>query len=114
MTEEKLYDIPLRKSFSESGRRKKAPHAIKAVRDFIAKKTRSENIILGSGVNELIWARGVSHPPSKIRVKVKKDGDKVFADLITTEVRKEAATEEKKEAADKNSEQPKQGEQKKV
>jgi len=34
--------------------------------------------------------------------------------VITTEVRKEAATEEKKEAADKNSEQPKQGEQKKV
>ncbi|MBI3412926.1 MAG: 60S ribosomal protein L31 [Candidatus Aenigmarchaeota archaeon] len=111
MTEEKLYDIQLRKSFSESSRRKKAPHAIKAVRDFVAKNTRSENVILGTGVNELVWSRGVSHPPSKIRIKVKKDGDKVFADLISAEPEKEAVKTEDKT---KSEEQPKKDEEKKA
>ncbi|MBI4177635.1 MAG: 50S ribosomal protein L31e [Candidatus Aenigmarchaeota archaeon] len=103
MTEEKIYDIPLRKYYTESGRRKKAPHAAKGVRDFIARKTRSSNVLLSTGVNELIWSRGVSHPPAKIRVRVKKDGDKVVADLISAE----PPVKEKEQQA-KVSESPKQ------
>ncbi len=107
MTEEKIYNIPLRKFFTESGRRAKAPHAIKGLRELLSKKTRSDDVVLSTGINELIWARGVSHPPAKIRVKVRKEGEKVFAELISAtpvEIKKEN-TEVKKEgvaqAADK-------------
>lgn len=115
MTEEKIYDIPLRKFYTESSRRKKAPHAVKGVRDFIAKKMRSENVFLSPGVNELLWSRGVSHPPAKIRVKVKKEGDKVIADLIAIEAKKGGA-EIKKEVEETKKEEPgaKQEEQKKA
>lgn len=111
MTEEKIYDIPLRKFYNESGRRKKAPHAVKGVRDFIARKMRSANVLLSPGVNELLWSRGVSHPPAKIRVKVKKDGDTVTADLIS------AAAPAKKEEQPKDNQgkgpgSPKQEEKK--
>ncbi|MBI2085666.1 MAG: 60S ribosomal protein L31 [Candidatus Aenigmarchaeota archaeon] len=98
MTEEKIYDIPLRKFFTESGRRQKAPHAVKGLRELLSKKTRSNDVVLSTGINELIWARGVSHPPAKIRVKVRKDGEKVFAELISvTPVEPKKEAEIKKE-----------------
>ncbi len=80
--DEKIYDVPLRRYFTESGRRKKAPHAIKGVRDFISKKARSNNIVIGEDINRTIWARGVSKPPAKIRIRVRKDGDKAIAELV--------------------------------
>lgn len=94
MTDEKIYDIPLRKFYAESTRRKKAPHAVKGVRDFIAKKTRSANVLLSTDVNELLWSRGIAHPPAKIRVKVRKDGDKVVVDLISVAGRSETKKED--------------------
>lgn len=106
MTDEKIYDIPLRKFYTESSRRKKTPHAVKGVRDFIAKKTRSENVVLSTNVNELLWSRGVSHPPARIRVKVKKEGDKVIADLITVEAKKGAAEIKKEESPEAKKEEP--------
>ncbi len=82
--DEKIYDVPLRRYFTESSRRKKAPHAVKGVIDFISKKTRSNNIVIGEDINRSIWARGISKPPAKIRVRVKKDGDKIVAELVGT------------------------------
>ncbi len=115
MTDEKIYDIPLRKFYTESSRRKKAPHAVKGVRDFIAKKTRSANVLLSTDVNELLWSRGVSHPPAKIRVKVRKDGEKVIAELISTAPITEPKKEETpKETAENSSEPEKKDEQKKA
>ena len=116
MTDEKIYDIPLRKFYNESSRTKKAPHAAKGVREFVTKKTRSANVILSTDVNELLWSRGISHPPAKIRVKVKKDGEKVMVDLISAVPKVEAKKEDapKEAAKDKSSESIKQEEQKKV
>ncbi len=80
--DEKIYDVPLRRYFTESGRRKKAPHAIKGVIKFISKKSRSNNIVIGEDINRSIWARGISKPPAKIRIRVRKDGDRVIAELV--------------------------------
>ncbi len=113
MTEEKIYDIPLRKFFTESGRRQKAPHAVKGLRELLSKKTHSTDVVLSTGINELIWARGVSHPPAKIRVRVRKDGERVFAELISAtpvETKKEN-TEVKKEDVEQPIEQVKQKDQ---
>lgn len=114
MTEEKIYDIPLRKFYTESSRRKKAAHAVKGVRGFIARKTRSGNVILSTAVNELIWSRGVAHPPAKIRVKVKKEGEKVMADLISATPATETKKENSGAAENKIPEPKKQEEQKKA
>ncbi len=113
MTDEKIYDIPLRKFYTESTSKKKVPHAVKGVRDYIAKRTRSQNVLLSTDVNELLWSRGISHPPAKIRVKVRKDGEKVIAELISaTPAAELKAGEAPKEAAADGSELKKQDEQK--
>ncbi|MBI4167727.1 MAG: 50S ribosomal protein L31e [Candidatus Aenigmarchaeota archaeon] len=113
MTDEKIYDIPLRKFYTESASKKKVPHAVKGVREFIAKRTRSQNVLLSTDVNELLWSRGISHPPAKIRVKVRKDGEKVIAELISaTPVAELKKEETSKEAVVDSPELKKQDEQK--
>ena len=113
MTDEKIYDIPLRKFYTESTSKKKVPHAVKGIRDYIARKTRSANVSLSTDINELLWSRGISHPPAKIRVKVRKDGEKIIAELISkTPVTEPKKEEVSKEAVVNNSEPEKQDEQK--
>jgi len=70
---EKIFTIPLRKA-KDSPKTKRAPRAIKEIRIYLAKHLDAdiENIWLEKELNELIWARGITHSPSKIRVRAVK------------------------------------------
>ncbi len=73
MTNEILMNIPLRKAF-RSSRRRRADTAIKIVKESVAKFTKSElkNVWIDSKINEEIWKRGRFNIPSSISVKVLK------------------------------------------
>lgn len=83
IVEERFYTIPLGKAWIAPSK-KRAPRAIKIIRDFIkrhmkvetlegSEEAESRKIIISNEVNEKIWERGIEKPPRKIRVKAVKD-----------------------------------------
>ncbi len=87
IVEEKFYTIPLRRAWI-SQRKKRAPKAIRIIKDFVKKhmKIRTEAVgdeeaellVVSNEVNEKIWNRGIERPPRKIRVRVVKDKEGVI------------------------------------
>lgn len=80
---ERIYTIPLRKSFHGKPYYKRARKAAITVKEFIAKHMKVpgrdlDKVKLDVYLNNEIWARGKSNPPAKIKVKAFKDGDIVY------------------------------------
>ncbi|MCC7557984.1 MAG: 50S ribosomal protein L31e [Methanobacteriaceae archaeon] len=71
---EKIYVIPLRK-VKNVPRTIRAPRAIRQIKEFIQKHTKSDEIKLDASVNEKIWERGIQKIPPKIKVKAVKEED---------------------------------------
>jgi len=87
IVEERFYTIPLGKAWV-APRNKRAPRAIRIIRDFIRrhmkleagkgeedKEAEQKKIIISNEVNEKIWSRGIEKPPRKIRVRAVKYKD---------------------------------------
>ncbi len=88
IVEERFYTIPLGKAWLVPPN-KRAPKAIRIIRDFIkrhmkleAKKEGEEEeevepkkLIISNEVNEKVWSRGIEKPPRKVRVRAAKDRD---------------------------------------
>ncbi len=72
--EEHVYIIPLREA-RRMPRWKRSNGAIKDIRKYLAKHMKSEDVKLDQGINEKVWARGSTKPPSKIRVRAMKMED---------------------------------------
>ncbi|CAB50425.1 50S ribosomal protein L31e [Pyrococcus abyssi] len=80
--EEVIFTVPIRKIKKIVPRWKRAPRAVKFVREFVARHAKAQEVIISTKVNEKIWERGIEKPPSRLRVKVKveeedRDGKKV-------------------------------------
>ena len=70
--EERIYTIPLRKA-KRSQRKKRSPKAIRELKDFLRRHTKTDDIKIDSKLNEKIWEKGIEKSPSKVRVRVKKE-----------------------------------------
>ena len=75
-TVERVYTINLGKVLLSPNNRR-AKRAINMIREFAVHHMRSENVKMEEDVSHLVWARGIRHPPRKIRVKLTKDEDGV-------------------------------------
>ena len=125
---ERVYNVPLRKEYMKAPNWKRTPKAVRALREFIAKHMKSDNVIIGKYANQLLWKDGIKNPPHHIKVNaVKDDKDKVMVELVDLpgkakreaeklkelEKRKEAAKkEEVKIAAEKKEEKSEEKEKK--
>ena len=68
---------------------------MRALKEFLVKHTKSDNIKIGKYLNQTIWKNGPKNPPSKVKINVVKDKDNlVNAELVD-------APEEKKEVIEK-------------
>ena len=65
------------------------------IREFASKHMKSENIKIEEEISHLVWARGIRHPPRKIRVKMTKDEDGNII-VSTYQEEKKIEKEEKK------------------
>ena len=88
IVEERFYTIPLGKAWIVPPN-KRAPKAIRIIRDFIRRhmklearvegeeedETELKRVIISNEVNEKIWSRGIENPPRKIRVRAAEDKD---------------------------------------
>ena len=105
---ERIYTINLGKVLL-SPKNQRAKRAINMIREFATKHMKSENIKIEEEVSHLVWARGIRHPPRKIRVKITKDDGNV----IVSNYQEEKTVEETSKKGDKKSEgKPKKGDKK--
>lgn len=95
MAEEKIYTVPLGTTRKKS-RQKRAPYAMKIVKNYLIRHTKVKEIKIGKHLNEEIWRRGIRKPPRRVRIKTVKDGDVLKAELIGFEY-EEFKTKPKKE-----------------
>ena len=115
--EERIYTVPLGDAY-EAVRNKRAPRAIRIVREFITKnmKAKDEKILLSAALNEYIWERSIQKPPRKVKVRVVKDTGKISAYLADEKIEEKKAEkkeEKKKEPkAEEKKEEPKPEEKK--
>lgn len=86
---ERIYTIPLGKAY-ESARNKRAPKAIKILRDFAVKHMKAEdgNVFLSEALNKYIWQRSIQKPPRKVKVRLIKDEGAVSAYLADEKIEK--------------------------
>ncbi len=109
---EREYIIPLRKEFQKAPKYKRAKKTIKALKEFLAKHMKSDNIKIGKYLNLKVWEHGIKNPPHKVKVKVEKfDDGLVKAELVGAPVekpkeekKKPVKKEEKKEVLPKEEE----------
>jgi large subunit ribosomal protein L31e len=74
---EREYTFNFRKAIKKVPRYKKTNKAVKTLKEFVARHMKVEDrdlnkVKLNKYVNEEIWMRGIDHPLTKIKVKVKK------------------------------------------
>ena len=95
---ERTYNVPLRKEYMKAPRWNRTKKAVTALRQFLAKHMKSENVRLSKELNEAMWKHGIKNPPHHIKVKaVKDDKGVVKAELMGAE-KPASKKAEKKEA----------------
>jgi large subunit ribosomal protein L31e len=94
---ERIYTINLGKVLL-SPNNQRAKRAINMIREFASKHMKSEKIKIEEEISHLVWARGIRHPPRKIRVKITKDEDD---NIIVSTYQEEKKVEEKPKKEEK-------------
>ena len=117
---ERVYNVPLRREFLKVANWRRTEKAVKALRQFIAKHMKSDNIILGRYVNKELWKNGIKNPPHHVKISAKKDDKgKVVVELAELpakakrELKKQETSKKEKEKVKKEESKAKEAEAKK-
>lgn len=96
--DEKVFTIPLRRTWVKQTRVKRAPTSIRTVQAYVEKHTAASEVKLSAGVNEFVWQSGAKKPPGKVKVNVRLEEGVAFARLPEEKLpQKEGKVEAKKE-----------------
>ena len=82
MSEQKMeeltrtYVVPLGVVY-EAPPYRRAKKAIIVIKEFATRHMKAKQVSIDSEVNELIWARGIRHPPRRITLEMERDEDGV-------------------------------------
>src|SRR3989344_3287635 len=80
---ERIYTIPLRREWLKAPAYKRSKKAMTAIREFLIKHMKSENVKLGRMLNMHVWEQGIKRPPHHVKITVVKyDDGLVRAELI--------------------------------
>lgn len=89
VTTDRVYNIPLRQEFQKAPKYKRAKKAVSAIKEFLVKHMKSDNIKIGTSINLKVWENGIKNPPHHVKVSVTKDDKgEVKAELFGIEVKK--------------------------
>ncbi|MEM5829450.1 MAG: 50S ribosomal protein L31e [Candidatus Aenigmatarchaeota archaeon] len=81
MPEERFLTINLRKELKKSRRVKRANRLVKLIREKVGKMFKGLEVKIDKSVNEEIWKHGAKKPPTRLRLKVKKEEKSVRVEL---------------------------------
>lgn len=102
-TLERTYNVPLRKEYMKAPRWNRTKKAVTALRQFLAKHMKSENVLLSKELNEEMWKHGIKNPPHHVKVKATKDDKGVVkAELFGAEKPVSKKKDKKEAKADKS------------
>ncbi len=93
---ERTYTIPLRREFLKVPKYKRAKKSVTAVKEFITKHMKCEEVRLGKYLNQALWEHGMRNPPARIKINVLKQDNKVLAELFGKEIKLEEKQVQKK------------------
>ena len=70
---ERTYNVPLRREFLKAPKWNRTKKAVSAVKKFISKHMKSDDVRLGKYLNLELWKHGIKNPPHHVKVECKKD-----------------------------------------
>jgi large subunit ribosomal protein L31e len=82
MSEQKMeeltrtYVVPLGVVY-EAPPYRRAKKAVIVIREFATRHMKAKQVSIDTEVNELIWSRGIKHPPRRITLEMERDEDGV-------------------------------------
>ena len=95
---ERVYIIPLRRETLKVPPFRKANKAMKAIKEFISRHMKSDEIMVGKYLNLQIWEHGAKNPPHHVKINATKDDKgKVFVELVDVPKEKPKVDETKKQ-----------------
>ncbi len=104
---EREYIIPLKRKTLGVPVYRKAKRAVNAIKEFMVRHMKSNDISMGKYLNEHIWRHGMKNPPGKVKVTAYKDDKgKVFVELFGAP--KDKPKEKKKGKKEGKKEAPKE------
>ena len=109
---ERTYTIPLRREYLKAPKYRRTEKASRALRDFLVKHMKSDNVNIGRFLNEFLWMHGMKNPPHHVKVNVAKVEGVVYAELFgkPLKITKEEKKKEEKKTEEKKEEKPKKTE----
>jgi large subunit ribosomal protein L31e len=75
MATTRTYNVPLRREFGKVQKYKRAKRALTALKTFLSKHMKSDNVKIGQTLNREVWKNGIKNPPHHIQVDVTKEDD---------------------------------------
>ncbi len=95
---DRVYTIPLAKA-KRAPTSKRAPKAIRVIREFLTRHMKSDEVYIGASINDLIWKNGIRRIPPRIRIHtIKNDEGQVRAELMGIDILFPEAKPEAEEA----------------
>ena len=99
---ERTYVVPLRKEWLKAPKYRRSKKAVTALKEFILKHMKGEEIKIGYHLNKEMWKHGIKNPPHKLKVNAKKDEKNVVkVELFGAPEEKPVEKKEKKPEAKK-------------
>ena len=80
----RVYMVPLRRAF-EAPKYRRSKVAVRIIREFTERHMKANEVKIEKGVNELIWSRGITNPPRRIRLEMERDEDGVVSVRLAPE-----------------------------
>lgn len=103
---ERVYNVPLRKKYQRAPRWKRTNRAVSALREFVLKHMKGEEVKIGKYLNTELWKHGIRNPPHHIKVECKKEeGGVVSVELVGAPKEKPKEAPKKKEEGEKKKEE---------
>jgi len=83
---DRVYTIPLAKA-KRAPTSKRAPKAIRVIREFLTRHMKSDEVYIGASINDLVWKNGIRRIPPRIRIHaIKNDEGQVRAELMGIDI----------------------------
>ncbi len=83
----RTYVVPLGVVY-EAQPYRRAKKAVAVIREFATRHMKARQVSIDAKVNELIWARGIKHPPRRMTLEMERDEDGVVTIRLPPESEK--------------------------
>lgn len=80
---ERVYTVNIRDA-RDVPRAERARKAIVLIRLYLQRHMKGD-VVMGRGLNEYVWSRGIKTPPVRVKIRATKDGNTIRAELLGVE-----------------------------